>query len=337
MNTSGIETNMDLVILQLLLLVILFIVIFFLFRFRRAMKLEREFSKYSIDSIKNEGISFVDKIYINLLINLKKFSKLLNKSIVLKKMSNKYQKYEDKKLDFKKMDYISLKIFIIIVLFIISIISNIILFKRYDISQLFYIFIVGYFSVDIVLFIKEKRRLKKIDEDMLKAIIIMNSAYKSGKTTMQAIGIVKDELTGPIGNEFKKMYVDITFGLSLDVVFDRFAKRVKSEDAKYISASLTILNKTGGNIVNVFSSIEKSFFNRRKLAQELKMQTASSSLMYKTLISMPILIFLIIYLLNPAYYIPLFTTKVGLFILSLIIIIFLLYIYFMKKSLRIKV
>ena len=60
------------------------------------------------------------------------------------------------------------------------------------------------------------------------------------------------------------MYVDLTYGLSLDVVFQRFEDRVKLNDVKYITTSLTILNNTGGNIVKVFESVEKTFFNNKK-------------------------------------------------------------------------
>ena len=54
----------------------------------------------------------------------------------------------------------------------------------------------------------------------------------------------------------------------LDVVFDRFAKRMNLEEAEYLSSSLTILNKTGGNIIKVFASIEKMLFDKRKLKKE---------------------------------------------------------------------
>ena len=38
----------------------------------------------------------------------------------------------------------------------------------------------------------------------------------------------------------------------------------------YLSSSLTILNRTGGNIVAVFDSIEKTLFDKKKLKEELK-------------------------------------------------------------------
>ena len=50
----------------------------------------------------------------------------------------------------------------------------------------------------------------KMENDLLQAIIIMNNAFKSGYSIMQAIYLVYTEMEGPISIEFKKMYMDIT-------------------------------------------------------------------------------------------------------------------------------
>ena len=335
----GSDANISLFIMQIALIIILIIILVQILIFKHATNLERKIGRYSIDPINNNTVSFFEKGETTLINIIKWFSKKFNHSEVLKKHVKKYDKHiENSKKDIiKPMDYFSSKIVLILFLLIVVVIFNILQYRNFSYSQILLVIFVGYFTIDIVLWLKEIRRKKQIEEDMLKAIIIMNSAFKSGRTTMQAIEIVKNELNGPIGEEFEKMYIDISFGLELDVVFERFSKRINSEDAKYISASLTILNKTGGDIVKVFSSIEQSFFNRRKLQHELKTLTSSADVMFKVLVSAPFIIFLLIYVLNPSYFMPLFNTQIGLFILFLIILIFVLYVYFVKRIMRIKV
>lgn len=335
----GPNVNIPLFVLQLIVILILIVIMVQILMFKNASRLEKRIGKYGIDPINNNITSFFDKglrTYNNI---IKRLSKIFSRSTIIKNYVNKYNKYIEysDKDDIKPMDYFSSKIILILVLFFIVILFNVLQYKNLTFVQIFLVFIIGFFTIDVVLFVKEKIRRKRIDEDMLKAIIIMNSAFKSGRTTMQAIEIVKNELEGPIGEEFKKMYVDITFGLELDVVFERFAKRVDTEDARYITASLTIMNKTGGDIVKVFSSIEKSFFNRRKLQHELKTLTASSEIMFKVLVSAPFIIFILLFVLNPSYFDPLFTTEIGYIIIGLILIIFVLYVYFVKRIMRIKV
>jgi len=335
----GPNVNISLFILQLILILVLIVILVQILIFRHASNLERRIGRYSIDPINNNSVSFFDKGENLLKKLIKSFSKTFNHSEVLKNHVKRYDKYIEysKKGEIKSMDYFSIKIILILFLLIVVVIFNVLQYRNFTVSQFLLVFLVGFFTIDISLWLKEIKRKKQIEEDMLKAIIIMNSAFKSGRTTMQAVEIVKNELSGPIGKEFEKMYIDITFGLELDVVFERFSKRIDSEDARYISASLTILNKTGGDIVKVFSSIEKSFFNRRKLQHELKTLTSSAEVMFKVLVSAPFLIFLLIYVLNPSYFTPLFTTQIGIVILILILIIFVLYVYFVKRIMRIKV
>ena len=111
---------------------------------------------------------------------------------------------------------------------------------------------------------------------------------------MQAIKIVSDELDSPLGLEFKKMYVDLTYGLSLNVVFKRFEDRVKLSDVNYITTSLMILNESGGDIVKVFESVEKTFFNNKKLKDELKNSTSGSKRMVMMLLLLPVLLILFV-------------------------------------------
>ena len=165
----------------------------------------------------------------------------------------------------------------------------------------------------------------------------MNNAFKSGKSTLQALKIASLELPEPISDEFKKMYLDMKYGLSIDTVFDRFAKRVNLEEAVYVSSSLTILNKTGGNIVEVFSSIERTLFDKKKLNEELKNISASPNMIVKVLFIIPIVFTLIIYILNPSYFAPLFSSTLGYMIIGIIVLMFIIYILLLKRITRIDI
>ena len=51
---------------------------------------------------------------------------------------------------------------------------------------------------------------------MLRAVIIMNNAFKAGKSVLQAVEIASNDLPKPISIEFKRIYQDLVFGLSSD-------------------------------------------------------------------------------------------------------------------------
>ena len=172
---------------------------------------------------------------------------------------------------------------------------------------------------------------------MLRAVIVMNNAFKVGKSILQAVTIASETLPKPISIEFKKIAGDMSYGLSADVAFGRFAKRVDLEEANFIASSLTILNKTGGNIVNVFSSIEKTLFDKQKLESDLKNSTAASNLVVKFLMFVPVVFVVLIQMVSPDYFEPLFSSVLGYLIIGLIILMFSIYLYLLNKIIKVEV
>ena len=198
-------------------------------------------------------------------------------------------------------------------------------------------FIIGYYIYDIYKVIDNKIKINRIKNDMLRVVIIMNNAFKSGKSIMQAVLVVSKEMPNPISGEFEKIYQDMLYGLSADVVFERFARRVDIDEVRYISSSLTILNKTGGNIINIFNSIEKSLFDKKKLEDELKNATAASNLVGKVLIAVPFVFIMLIYFVSPSYFTPLFSSVLGYMVLFVMLIMFVVYIIILKRIMKVRV
>ena len=149
--------------------------------------------------------------------------------------------------------------------------------------------------------------------------------------------MVSNELDGPISEEFKKMYIDLSFGLNMEVVFDRFTARIDTKEARYITTSLNVLNKTGGNIVQVFASVERNAFKRKKLEEELGALAASSKAIFKILVAIPVIIFVLSFMLNPAYFIVMFLDPMGWFLLLIMLLIYITYIIVIRRVMKVKV
>ena len=324
-------------LIQIILVLIILGIINYFIKLSRALKLEKRLANFAITYKKDEEPSLFDKVYEFIWHLVKCVSKILKKSQVFSKYSTKYNRYisyEEK--DTKEgIDYITTKFLISICISLLSLITF--AFQKVPMNFMIslLIFILTFFIPDIYWKIKFNYKRRKVEEDLLKAIIIMNNAFQSGRNIMQAIEIVKEEVDGPIQDEFRKIYLDITYGLSLDVVFNRFYERVKLEDAKYITSSLTLLNKTGGDIIKVFSLIEKSFLSKKNLKNELYSLTAASNFMFKLLISLPFFFILIIFILNPSYFKPLFTTPLGIMLLLFTILLYTLYILIIKRIMEV--
>jgi len=331
---------MDIILVLKIVIVIIIILVFILtLRSIITNRKVKRIGYYSHSHIKDNSLSISDKLINKYMSFVKDMRKYVSKSEFLKKWSKKYEKYikytnRDK---IKAIDFITNKIIIAIVFVILTMFSQVFSLKILGIYDYIINFFIGYFLLDIYLYFNKKKENKLISNELLRAIIIMNNAFKSGKSILQAIKIASEELPEPICDEFKKMYLDMKFGLSVDTVFDRFAKRVDLEEAVYVSSSLKILNRTGGNIVEVFSSIERTLFDKKKLNEELKNISSSPNMIVKILLFVPIVFTLLIYILDPTYFSPLTQSVLGYIIIGMIVIMFTIYALLLKRILKVEV
>ena len=320
-------------LVQVIIVFAIVIIITLFLRLNSAFKLEKRIAKYSVryDKEKNNS-SLADKIWHKYIAFVKKQRKKIRK--LLPMMTSKYDKYSVGS-EYKAEDFITHKIVLSLIFLLLAIVSVSIQGKFITMLQVVFSLAIGFYVLDIYLLIANEINKKKIENDMLRAIIIMNNAFKSGKSTVQAVEIASKKLPKPIGYEFKKIAEEMQYGLSVDTVFDRFAKRVNIEEAEYLSSSLTILNRTGGNIVAVFDSIEKTLFDKKKLKEELKNSTTVSKLVTKILLFVPIIFVLIIYLLNPDYFDPFFASPLGYILMIIILLMFMIYAYLLARIVRV--
>ena len=328
--------NTTIYIIQFVCCVIIFLLIIRIIKMFKVVKLEERLDPYVIKPLKNDTITTSEKLRRIYTSFLDMFSSKLKKSVVATKYSKKLEKYTSVS-GVHKMGYdiLSGKIIIACAFTIFAIIIKAFQFKLLGSVETLGIFTLGFFVLDIYLFAKYKVFRWTLENDFIAAITIMNNSFKSGRSITQAIEIVGQEVEGVIGSEFKRMNLELIYGLDIEQVFKRFAKRVQLEEASYLTASLTILNKTGGDIIKVFSSIERSLFDKRKLRLELKSLTSGSRIIVYVLLAIPFFFILVISLINPGYFLPFITTDIGRILLIFMIIYYIIFVVVVRRIMKV--
>lgn len=332
------DNSMEIIAMQIFILTAILSVIYSMFRYNRAVKLEKRIHKFTIEPLSETNLSLSDKIFKKYKRVIKLFNRILKKSSLIKKISKRYDKYIKVVNDeyTNSIDFVSEKFVITIFLLLIAIVFKATRNEMLNFYEILVPFFLGFILTEIMYAYKFKNYRMQIENDILQAITIMNNAFKSGRSIIQAIDLVTEELDGPVSAEFRKMYVEINFGLAVDVVFARFAERIKLEEVTYMTVSLSILNRTGGNIIKVFSSIEKTLFNKKKLKLELKALTSSSKIIIMVLIFLPIFFSVVLYLLNPLYFIPFINNPIGNMFFILMLFIYISYVYIVRKIIKVR-
>ena len=334
--TTGKGNNNQLLFSQIFVISILIIVVVALLKYNKTLKKEKRLARYTVKPLKNNSKALFETFvtFGNSIID--KLTKLVSKSEILKKQSNKYDKYVVAFDEKSSLRFIGKKVFVGIVFTLIGVIVATLRLQTLNIYEIVILLVVGYYGLDLVYKYRYYNYCKKIENDLLQAIIVMNNAFKSGRSINQAIELVGNELNGPISVEFKKIHYELSLGLDIEVAFKRFADRINIEEATYLTSSLSILNKTGGNIVKVFSSIEKTLFNRKKLRIELKELTGSSKIIMWVLSIVPVVFIIFIMLFNPEYFEPLYQNGLGFIIIGAIMVLYVVYLVVVRKIMKIR-
>lgn len=313
-----------------------FILLYLIDKYNKALSIENRLEPYIIKPVKDKSLSISEKLILKYQKLTKKISKNFDKSQIAKKYSKKLEKYLIvTNIHNTKEDIFAGKIIAGFVFVFIALISKIMTFKIISGYEVVLVYVFGFFVLDILYFIKYKIFRWKVESDFIAAITIMNNSFKSGRSIIQSIDTVASELDGYVGEEFKRMSLELLYGLEIDVVFERFAKRIGLEEANYLTASLTILNKTGGDIIKVFNSIERNMFDKRKLKLELSSLTSGSRIVVATLLGMPFFFALVISMINKDYFIPLFTTQIGRLLLIFMIIYYIIFVVVVRKIMKV--
>lgn len=320
-------------IIMFLWIGIFVLVLFLLYRFClfiRSIYFEKRVSNYTVDSL-DRDLSIFDSIEFN-------FNKLCKKIARYLEKKKTFSSYAKRYYDYKNGGYyfIVLKLLTGVSLFVLSLVISILLSLSEGILISTCGLLIGYYIPDIYYYFYKKQKEKIISKDLIKVITLMNHSFQSGKSIVQAIEVVANEIDGPLKKEFLKMKMDLTFGLDFETVFKRFYERVPLEDVKYLTTSLIVFNKTGGNIVTIFKLIEKNFYTRQELKKELESTTSSARLIFQLLTFLPLFMVVLISMLTPDYFMVLFTNVLGILLLICIVIIYIGYILIIKKLLKIE-
>lgn len=188
----------------------------------------------------------------------------------------------------------------------------------------------------ILNFLRSRRQKKFVDE-FSNAIDVIVRGVKSGLPVNECLKIIAREAPRPVSDEFHMLVEGIRIGLSLEQALERMQERMPLQEVNFFGIVLMIQQKTGGNLAEALGNLAGVLRSRKLM--EGKIQALSSEAKASAWIigSLPFLVAGAVQLSSPDYLIPLFTTKVGNFILIGAGIWMSTGIFVMKKMTQIKV
>lgn len=155
------------------------------------------------------------------------------------------------------------------------------------------------------------RRKKKFLEEFPIALDIIRRALKAGHSIDRSIGMVVEQLSGPVGLSFKQMVDKLNLGRTFDDVLAEMANSIGIDDFRMLAIVIVLQRETGGSLAEAIDNFSKIIRSRQILRKKVKALTAEVRVTAMILTAIPFFIFGVVYYSTPNYFDPLFNTDNG--------------------------
>ena len=108
--------------------------------------------------------------------------------------------------------------------------------------------VVGALVPSMVLRLLARKRLEKLEAQLVPGIQTLASGVRAGLNLVQAMELVADEGSVPLRQEFRHLLREYEFGISLEEAMDNASERIGSGDFALLFAALQTHRERGGNL-----------------------------------------------------------------------------------------
>jgi len=125
---------------------------------------------------------------------------------------------------------------------------------------------------------RRNRRIRQLERQLPDACDMLARALRSGHAFSGAIDMVGTEFAEPMSGEFRIVFDEINYGVSIAEALTNLATRVPIRDLRYFVIAVVIQRETGGNLAEVLDGITMLIRERFKLFDKVRVLCAEGKL-----------------------------------------------------------
>ncbi|SRR5579883_624270 len=189
------------------------------------------------------------------------------------------------------------------------------------------------------LFVRHKRksRLDKMEEQLPEALDFLARSMRAGHAFSISLEMVGEEISDPLGQEFRTLFNEQNLGAPLDIAMRNFAMRVPLLDVRFFTSSVLLQKQTGGNLSEILSRLAYVIRERFRLKGQVKAASAHGRLTATILTLLPVFTMLGLLVVAPGYLQGMANDSDGKWLIGGAIVAQVLGNFFIKKIINIKV
>lgn len=164
------------------------------------------------------------------------------------------------------------------------------------------------------------QRLRKFEEQLPDAFMLLSGSLQSGASMNMALENVVEQSPAPLSQEFGLLIKNIRLGVTLEDALLKLEKRVPLPSFIMASSAIRISREVGGNLVETINSMAAMLRRKRTMEGKIDSLTAQGRAQGTFMALLPVLLAGILSVIEPEAMSQLYTTRNGLIVLSVMVV-----------------
>jgi tight adherence protein B len=195
--------------------------------------------------------------------------------------------------------------------------------------------VVALFVPRLVLKQMNKKRLLKFEEQLPDAFMLLSSSLQSGASLSMALENVVQQSPAPLSQEFGLLIKNIRLGVTLEDALLKLEKRVPLPSFIMASSAIRISREVGGNLVETINGMAAMLRRKRMMEGKIDSLTAQGRAQGTFMALLPVFLAGILSAIEPEAMSQLYTTRNGLMVLTVMVVMEVLGFMSIKRITRI--
>ena len=166
---------------------------------------------------------------------------------------------------------------------------------------------------------KARKRLQVFEEQFPEAIDLIARALRAGHALPTSLQMVADEIPAPVGEEFKRMFDQHSYGMGLPETLRAFGDRVPVLDARFFVTAILTQREMGGNLSEVLDKLAAVIRERFKVKRQVRVISAHGRITGFVLGFLPPAVAGILFIISPRHMRLLIDDPLGVYMVALAI------------------
>ncbi|MFA7436736.1 type II secretion system F family protein [Castellaniella sp.] len=182
-----------------------------------------------------------------------------------------------------------------------------------------------------------RRRVERFDAQLPHMILALAGALRAGSGLQPALQHLAAQSPVPLSQELGLMLRQQRLGMSLESSLDALRTRMPTESCALFVSAVGIALRTGGNLADTLESMATTLRMRQHWIGRVRALTAQGRLQSHIMLGLPVLLVIVLARLEPDAMSLLWTTWYGWFVLSALIVLDLIGMFWIRRITRIDI